>query len=197
MRETLDTYQRVAEENGPREGRHRIEHIALTHPRHQARFRPPGVVASMTPVHLCNPDLDRYITARVGSERESYTQPWRDLVAAGAHLCFGTDWPAISLPTPDPLKQIYAAVRRVPPMSPAREPWHSEMALTAEEAVRCCTLEPAYAEFQEGRKGSIRVGKPADMCVLDGNILTGETAEILQASVVMTVFDGQVVYQRT
>jgi predicted amidohydrolase YtcJ len=195
VRATLDIYGRVAEENGPRDRRHRIEHMELTHPREQARFQPLGVVASVTPMHLCNPDLDRYITARVGWERESYTQPWRNLVAGGAHLCFGTDWPAISLPEPDPLKQIFAAVSRVPPMSPGRKAWHPEMALSVQNAIRCCTLEPAYAEFQEHRKGCISVGKLADLCVLDRNIIDGEPQQILEARVVMTVFGGQVVYE--
>lgn len=195
VREILDIYARVAEANGRRDSRHRVEHMELTHPSDQARFSELGVLASMTPVHLCNPDLDRYLQSRVGTRREGYVGPWRDLVDQGARLCFGTDWPAISLPEPEPLKQIFAAATRSLPMDPGRAPWHPEQRLNVQRAIRCYTLEPAYAEFQERRKGSISGGKLADICVLDRNILDRGVEEILEARVVMTIFDGRVVHE--
>lgn len=195
VREILDIYAGVAEANGKRDSRHRVEHMELIHPTDQVRFSELGVLASMTPVHLCNPDLDRYLRSRVGARRERYVGPWRDLVEKGARLSFGTDWPAISLPEPEPLKQIFAAATRILPMDPGRAPWHPEQRLSVERAIRCYTLEPAYAEFQERRKGSISVGKLADICVLDRNILDRDVEEILETRVVMTIFDGQVVYE--
>jgi predicted amidohydrolase YtcJ len=196
VREVLDVYERAAQINGARDSRHRIEHMEVTHPNDQERFAKLNVMASMTPLHVCNPDLDGYLISRVGEPRGSWAYPWRDLLRKGAHLSFGTDWFAINLQEPDPLKQIFAAVTRIPPMSPGRDPWHAEQTLSLVQAIRCYTLEPAYAEFQEGCKGSISVGKFADMCVLSKNIFEGEPSLILEAEVVMTVFDGRVVFQK-
>jgi len=115
-------------------------------------------------------------------------------VDSGVHLCFGTDWPAVDLAQPDPLKQIFAAVARVPPQMPEAKPKNPEQALTVEQAIRSYTLESAYAEFAEGTKGSITAGKVADLCVLDKDILEVDPKEILGTKVVMTVFDGEVVF---
>ena len=84
----------------------------------------------------------------------------------------------------------------VPPMIPDRDPWHPEQALTLAQAIRCYTLEPAYAQFQEDSKGSISVGKFTDLCVLSKNFSESEPSEILETEVVMTVFDGEVVFEK-
>jgi predicted amidohydrolase YtcJ len=88
------------------------------------------------------------------------------------------------------------AVTRIPPERPDREPWHLEQALMVEEAIRCYTLEPAYADFMEDRKGSITEGKLADMTVLSSNILETNPDQILETEVVMTIFDGRVVFEQ-
>jgi len=93
------------------------------------------------------------------------------------------------------LKQLFQAVTRIPPDDSGLKPWHPEQCLTIEEAIRCYTLEPAYAEFSEDRKGSITPGKLADLCVLDKNILEVDPHQILETNVVLTLFDGEVVHE--
>ena len=58
------------------------------------------------------------------------------------------------------------------------------------------TLDAAYALFEEKLKGSIEVGKLADLVVLSKDLLTVPEAEILDLQVEMTLIDGQIVYQR-
>jgi hypothetical protein len=193
VREVLNAYENAGKINGRRDSRHRIEHVELVHPDDQERFTQLNVIPSMTPLHSGTSDPEYYLTDRIGTVRETNAYLWRKLVDAGAHLCFGTDWPCIKIDHPDPLKQIFTAVTRRPPEDPDLAPWHPEQALTVEEAIRCYTLEPAYAEFQEDRKGSITPGKVADLCVLDKNILEGDPRRILETEVVMTVFDGEIV----
>jgi predicted amidohydrolase YtcJ len=195
VREVLDIYEKTQTENGARDHRHRIEHVEVTHPEDQERFADLGVIASMTPVHYCE-----RINYQDGSTVREDHYPnmmsvWRTFVDSGVHLCFGTDWPALDLARPDPLKQIFSAVARVPPQMPEVEPKGPEQALTIEQAINCYTLESAYAEFAENTKGSITAGKVADLCVLDKNILEVDPGEILQTKVVMTVFDGEVVFR--
>jgi predicted amidohydrolase YtcJ len=118
-------------------------------------------------------------------------------VDSGVHLCFGTDWDAIDLPGPDPLKQICAAATRIPPQILGGTPMpHPELCLTIEDAIRSYTFESAYAEFMEHRKGSITPGKLADLCVLSRDILAGDPHLILETEVIMTVFDGRVVFNQ-
>ena len=197
VRETLDLYERAGRVNGKRDSRHRIEHAELIHPADVARFAALGVIPSMTPVHLCAPSVGEYLHAGVGSLRGEHAFTWRALVDAGANLCFGTDWAAIELERPNPLEQIFAAVTRIPPQEPDGGPLlNPEQCLSVEQAIRSYTLESAYAEFMEPRKGSITPGKLADLCVLSKNILDTDPGQILETEVVMTVFDGRVVYER-
>jgi predicted amidohydrolase YtcJ len=193
VRETLDVYEQVARINGRRDSRHRIEHVEVAHPRDQQRFAKLGVIPCMTPVH-CTACIEDYVDDRLGEPRARHAYPWRSFVDTGAHLCFGTDWPAVDLAAPDPLQQIFAAVTRATPQAFGRLAWHPEQRLSVADAIRCYTLESAYAEFMEGRKGSITPGKLADLCVLSEDILRAPPEQILETEVTMTVFDGEVVY---
>jgi predicted amidohydrolase YtcJ len=195
VREMLNIYERAARENGKRDSRHRIEHGEMIHPDDQIRFAQLGAIPSMTPMHCATSEPKMYLPFRIGPEREIYAYAWRDLIDAGARLCFGTDHPTLSIEKPEPLKQLFHAVTRIPPDNPGLQPWHPEQALTIEEAIRCYTLEPAYAEFNEHRKGSITTGKLADLCVLDRNILETDPKELLETEVIMTIFDGEVVHE--
>jgi hypothetical protein len=193
VRETLDIYDSVAQDNGPRDRRHRIEHLEVVHPDDQTRFSELGVIANMTPVH-CTACIDDYVKDRLGEPRGGHAYVWRSLVDAGAHLCFGTDWPALDLAAPSPLEQIFAAVTRTTPEAYGGSVWHPEQRLTVAEAIRCYTLESAYAEFMDHRKGSITPGKLADLCVLSEDILCSPPERILDTEVTMTIFDGEVIY---
>lgn len=195
VREILDVYERAAKENGKRDSRHRIEHVELAHPEDQERFNQLDVIPSMTPMHSATSTPNMYIPIRIGPERETYAYAWRDLIDAGARLCYGTDHPTLSIEQPEPLKQLFQAVTRIPPDDSRLQPWRPEQCLTIEEAIRCYTLEPAYAEFKDDKKGSITVGKLADLCVLDQNILEIDPHQILETQVAMTIFDGEVVYE--
>lgn len=194
VRECLNVYERVVQLNGTRERRHRIEHVEVVHPQDQERFAHLGVVASMMPMH-CTADLEGYIKSRLGEPRAAYGYPWHNFINLGVHLCFGTDWPAIDLKDPNPLEQIFAAVTRTTPEAYPNS-WHPEQRITVTEAIRCYTYESAYAEWMEHRKGSITPGKLADLCVLSRNILDGDPRDILDTEVVMTIFNGEVVYSK-
>jgi hypothetical protein len=150
----------------------------------------------MTPLH-CTAVIDTYIKDRLAEPRGGHAYAWRSLVDQGAHLCFGTDWPAVDMSAPDPLQQIFAAVTRTTPHAYGGPVWHGEQRLSVAEAIRSYTLESAYAEFLDHRKGSITPGKLADLCVLSSDILEAPPEAILETEVTMTVFDGQVVYVKS
>jgi predicted amidohydrolase YtcJ len=194
VRSTLDMYEKARQVNGKRDARHRIEHIETSTSIDRLRFASLGVLASMTPVH-CTADLEGYIISRLG-EHGDLGFAWQSFLDAGAHLAFGTDWPAADMKEPNPLEQIFAAVTRQTPEAhrSGKPVWHPEQRITVQQAIRSYTLEGAYGEFMEERKGSLEPGKLADITVLSHNILECPPQEMLETEVVMTVFDGRLVY---
>ncbi|NUM62433.1 MAG: amidohydrolase family protein, partial [Ignavibacteriaceae bacterium] len=65
---------------------------------------------------------------------------------------------------------------------------------SVEDAVKCYTLNSAYASFEEKIKGSIEVGKLADFVVLSDDIFSIDPDEIKNVEVEMTIFNGEIVY---
>jgi predicted amidohydrolase YtcJ len=108
-------------------------------------------------------------------------------------MCFGTDWPVVTI---DPLLNLYAAVTRRTTDGKNPNGWIPEQKITIEEAIKCYTLNSAYAEFSENDKGSIEPGKFADFVVLSDNLLTIDPVRIKDMKVEMTVVGGKIVYKR-
>lgn len=187
----LNAFEKAQKEYGKNGARHRIEHASLIHPDDIRRFAGLEVIASMQPTH-CTTDLV-YCEQRFGKERCRGTYIWKTLADGGADLAFGTDWPVEPL---DPMRGLYSCVTRQnidsgnPPGG-----WFPEQRLSIREAVRYYTYGPAYASFEEGIKGSLRVGNLADFVVLSDNILEIEAPKILTAKVLYTIVGGKIVFQ--
>ena len=186
----LDLYQKVTETNGARDRRFRIEHAQHIRAQDISRFGKQGVIASMQPYHAA--DDGRWCEKRIGAERSRTTYAFRSLLESGAVLAFGSDWTVAPL---NPLEGIKAAVTRQTLDGKHPNGWVPEQKISVAEAVRAYTVGSAYAEFAEKVKGSISVGKLADLVVLDQNIFTMPPGEIDKAHVVLTIMDGKVVHE--
>jgi len=186
----LDLYQQVAEQNGERDRRFRIEHAQHLRPEEIARFGRQKVIASMQPYHAA--DDGRWCEKRIGRKRSKGAYAFRSLLDAGAVLAFGSDWTVAPL---NPLEGIKAAVTRQ--TLDGRHPggWIPEQKITVEEAVRAYTVGSAYAEFADSVKGTITAGKLADLVMLDRDIFNIKPAEIDKANVILTIMNGRVVYE--
>jgi predicted amidohydrolase YtcJ len=190
-RVVLDAIEAAVRSDPRPDPRHRIEHAQVLAPEDIPRFARLGVIASMQPTH-CTSD-SRWAEDRLGPDRAKGAYAWRSVLDSGAHLAFGTDWPIESL---DPLRGLYAAVTRMDEEGRPAGGWHPEQCLTIEEALRAYTRGSAYASFEEDVKGSIEVGKLADLAVLSRPILEIPAAEILETEVVMTIVGGKIVYRK-
>jgi predicted amidohydrolase YtcJ len=172
--------------------RHRIEHVQCIAPDDLPRLAELGVVASVQPIHATSDMLmvDRYW----GPERARGAYPFRSLLDSGAHLACGSDGP---VEPHAPLLGIHAAVtRRRADGSPGPQGWQGQERITVPEAVDAYTCWPAYAAGEEGYRGSITLGKVADLVVLSQNIFAVEPMAIPETQVEMTVLAGQIVWQR-
>jgi predicted amidohydrolase YtcJ len=188
--EMLSIFEQVAEANGERDRRFRIEHAQHLRAQDIQRFARNGVIASMQPYHCA--DDGRWAEKRIGQERAKGTYAFRSLLDARVRLAFGSDWTVAPL---DPLQGIAAAVTRRTLDGRNPNGWVPEQKITVEEAVSAFTVGSAYAEFQEPVKGTITPGKLADLVMLDRDIFKIDPTEIEKARVLLTVMDGKVVYE--
>ncbi len=186
----LSIFEQVERENGDRDRRFRIEHAQHLRPKDIPRFARDRVIASMQPYHAI--DDGRWAEKRIGKERAKTTYAFRSLLDAGATLAFGTDWTVAPL---NPILTVYAAATRRTLDGKNSKGWIPEQKISVEEAVRAYTVGSAYAEFQDTVKGSITVGKLADMVILSRDIFKIDPKDIESAKVVLTIVDGRVVYE--
>jgi predicted amidohydrolase YtcJ len=174
-------------EPGPR-APHRIEHVQNIRPEDVLRLGRSGVVASVQPIHV--PDDYPMIDRSVGP-RGRWAYPFRDLLAAGTPLAFGSDCPVAS---PNPLWGIQAAVTRQMRNGSPAGGWYPGQRLNVAEAVWGFTMGAALVSGREAELGSLAPGKIADLVVLDRDIFAIDPMEIADTRVTMTIFDGKIVF---
>jgi predicted amidohydrolase YtcJ len=168
--------------------RQRIEHAQLLAPLDIARMGAMGVIASMQPIH-CTSDM--LMAEGHWGSRCSGACAWRSVLESGAVLAFGSDAP---YDDPSVMKGLFAAVARQREDGTPPGGWYPEQRLTVPEAVYAYTMGAAYASGEERIKGSVRVGKQADMVVLSQDIFDLPSDAILDTRVEATVIAGEVVY---
>ncbi|HVR44078.1 MAG TPA: amidohydrolase [Thermoanaerobaculia bacterium] len=192
----LNHLEELHRRNGARDRRFRLVHAQVLAPADFPRLGRLGAIAEVQPFHLS--DDMRWMEERIGNRRSRGAYAFRSIASSGAMLTFGSDWPGTSAAEYpiNPMLGLYAAVAR---QTIAGEPpggWFPEQRMRIEEALRAYTWNSAYANFEERERGSIEVGKLADLAVLSRNLLEISAREILDTEVLHTIIDGRVVYSR-
>lgn len=188
----LDLYEETFKAN-PAAGeaaRWRIEHAQIVRPADIPRFKADRVIASMQPSHAIG-DL-HFAPSRLGDARLQGAYAWRTIMNSGGLVVGGSDAP---VERGAPLIEFYAAVARKDLQGFSGPNWHMEEALPRHEAVKIFTANSAYARFAEDELGTIAVGKRADFSGFSVDLMTAPVADIPKGHAVLTVVDGQVVYQ--
>jgi predicted amidohydrolase YtcJ len=185
----LDFYGDLVKEHGPADRRFRIEHAQHMAAKDFDRFAQLGVIASMQPYHAI--DDGRWAEGRIGHDRASRTYAFRTFLDHKVRLAFGTDWDVAPL---NPMLGLYAAVTRATLDEKNPNGWFPEQKLTVAEAVEAYTMGSAYAEFQDKEKGSITVGKLADMVIVSDDIFKIDPVKIRDVKVVKTIVGGKTVW---
>ena len=142
----------------------------------------------MQPYHQA--DDGRWAEKRIGRERIKTTYAFRSLLDAGANLTFGSDWFVAPL---SPISGIHAAVTRQTIDGKNPNGWVPEEKISVAEAIRAYTASCAYAEFAEREKGTLEVGKLADIVVLSQDLFAINPNDINKTKVVYTIVGGKVV----
>jgi len=192
---TLDWYEEAfdlvkREERQIVDPRWRIEHSQIITEEDQVRFKDMEIIASMQPSHAIG-DL-HFAPSRLGLDRVGNGYPWRNLIDLGVVIAGGSDAP---VEIGDPLIEFYAAVTRKDLDGFYSKGWHLEQVVSREEALKMFTIWPAFAAFQEDIKGTIEVGKLADLTVFSKDIMRVPEEEIIKTQAVMTIVNGQIVFE--
>jgi predicted amidohydrolase YtcJ len=189
-REVLNIFEAAFKANPDKKDvRWRIEHAQHLNPADIPRFGQLGVIASMQGIH-CTSDAV-FVPARLGAKRsEEGAYVWQKLMKSGALVSNGTDAPVEDI---DPIPNYYATVTR---KLKDGSSFYPDQRMSREEALRSYTRNAAYAAFEEGQKGSLGVGKLADVTVLSLDILTIPEEEIPKTRVDYTIVGGKVLYEK-
>lgn len=192
----LDLYEQAFKAVPPAERkipnpRWRVEHAQIVNPADIPRFAKLGVIPSMQPSHAIG-DL-HFAPARLGIQRLAGAYAWQSFIKSGVIVPGGSDAP---VERGEPMIEFYAAVARKDMKGFTGEGWHPEERVSREQALKMFTLWPAMAAFEEKLKGSIEVGKLADLTVLSADIMKIPEPEILKTECLMTVINGEIVYER-
>lgn len=172
-------------------GRHRVEHAQVLSAEDLGRFAELDIIAAMQPTHATS---DMYWAEdRVGPERIRFAYAWRSLLADGARLAFGSDFPVEAV---DPRLGLFAAVSRKDLDGWPEGGWYPDEAVTRAEALRGFTLDAAYAGFMEDLVGSLEPGKRADFVVLDRDYMTIPVEDIPEMVILETWLDGARLHPR-
>lgn len=189
-RETLDIFEATFKAHPDvKDWRWRIEHAQHLSAADIPRFGQLGVIASMQGIHATS-DAP-YVTARLGESRVNEgAYVWQKLMATGAVVSNGTDVPVERI---DPMPNFYATVTR---RMKDGTPFTPDQKMTREQALKSYTWNAAYAAKEEALKGSLAVGKLADVTVLTKDIMTVAEDEIPATGVAYTIVGGKVAFSR-
>jgi predicted amidohydrolase YtcJ len=174
---------------------HRIEHVQIIHPDDIPRLAELNLTASVQPIHATD-DIDT--ADLVLGERGSRAYNFRSFVESGALLALGSDAPVANA---NPFLGIHAALCRQRPERMPAPSWYPDERLTLAQTIFGYTLGAAQAAGWQETIGSIVPGKRADLILLDRDLFALaaqeiEGTEIAETQVLLTLFDGQIVFQR-
>lgn len=175
----------------PEAPRPRILRGTMIRPADLDRLARLGVSVTVYPGLL--PDQMRWIENRLGMKRMTGVNAWKTLVDKPVPVCFGTNAPG---GPDDPLALFHAAVTRQDQRAFPRAGWYPDERLSRGEALAGLTGGAALSGRDDDGAGTLTVGRVADITVLSADIMTVPEPDILSARAVMTIVDGEVVWER-
>ena len=179
----VNLYKKLLIEFPREDHRHRVEHASMLTEDVIKDMKEYGIIASCQPPFI-NSEYT-WLEKRIGKERCKYTYPMRSILDGGVMLISGSDCP---IEDPSPILGLHALV--------TRNGFVPEQCITMEEALKTYTISSAYGAFEDNIKGSIEVGKLADLVILDTNPLEVSEDKIKDIQVLETIIRGKTVYKK-
>ena len=183
----LDTYGKFLK--GKNDRRWRIEHSQIINPDDFKKFAEFSVVPSIQPTH-CTSDMP-WAEDRLGSERIKGAYAYQTLLNQLGWVPAGTDFPVENI---YPLYTFYSAVFRTDHKGWPEGGWHKDEGLTREQTLRAMTSWAAKSSFEEDEKGALTPGMWADFVILDTDLMSASSEEVLETKILSTWSAGEKVF---
>ncbi len=182
----LSAYERVLKPWRGVNPRFRIEHCSLVNPELIARIKAAGVIP--TPFYTyAYYHGEKW--AEYGDEKMNWMFAHRSFIDAGIPVAPASDF------TPGPYEPLMAIQSMVTRRDRAGRVWGERQRISVEEALRVCTINGAYASFEEDIKGSLAPGKLADFVILEQDPHGVDPGAIMDIRVLRTVLGGRTTFQ--
>ena len=185
----LDIYGEVVGDSA--DHRWRIEHAQVVHQNDLSKFSQYHVIPSVQPTHATS-DMP-WAPQRLGRNRVMRAYTYRELKEQNGMVALGTDFPVEGI---SPINTFYAAIARKDLKGQPAEGFQRENALTREDALRGMTIWAALANFEEHKKGTLEVGKLADIVILNRDIMRCSEQQLPSTEVIMTILQGEIVFKK-
>lgn len=190
VQRTIDAFEAARAANGPRDSRHRLEHIEVIHPDDLPRLAALEIVASLQPGHaprghIFPPDG---VSSVLHPDQIAGAYAWQSIRETGARVVFSTDWPVIPVDVMSTLKAAIAPLDLGPD-------W-PDQTQTLADSLSSYTYDNAWVAFREAQLGQIRPGMAADIAIMSHDLTRLPAAQITEAAAVVTIMDGAITYQR-
>jgi hypothetical protein len=185
---TLNAFERALRNKPVSNHRHRIEHCTLADPSIQDRIKKLGIIPVPQPAFLYY--LGDSYKKNIGEKRMRWVFPINSFLNKGLKVPGSSDRPVVN---GSPLQGIKSAITRNTLAGKIISP---EEKISILEAIKMYTIYPAYAAFEENIKGSIEIGKFADMIVLSNNIFEMLPDDIPSIEIEKTIIGGRIVYEK-
>jgi predicted amidohydrolase YtcJ len=193
---TLDALELTLDKNGKWDSRHSITHLHLVDPDDIARFKDLEIIGLPQPFWFKIDDYYHELALPyLGKEGADRQYPMQSLIDSGVVMASGSDFP-VTIPF-DPLIAIQTGITRSTPKENNGEVLWPEECSNLEDMIRSFTYNGAYANFLEDENGSLEIGKKADLIILEKNLFEIPVEQIAETKVLLTMVDGNVVYQGT
>lgn len=179
----VDLYKKLLTEFPRENHRHRIEHASMLTDDVLNDMKDYRIIASCQPPFINSEYM--WLEKRIGKERCKYTYPMKSIIDAGIVLVSGSDCP---VEDPNVIMGLHALVNR--------NGFVPEQCISMMEALKSYTINAAYAAFEEKIKGSLEVGKLADLVILDRNPLEVPTDKIREIQVIETIIRGETIFKK-
>jgi predicted amidohydrolase YtcJ len=193
IRVSFDAIAAARNANGGRDRRPVLAHIELFDPSDIPRFRELGAIASFQPYWAQADGYIRDLTIpALGPARSRWLYPIQSVLNSGAVVAGGSDWSVSSL---NPLDAIEVAITRRSVRAPAGLAWIPEERANLPMMLAAYTINAAYATYHERENGSLKVGKQADLIVVDRDLFSVPAEQISESRVLLTLLDGREVWR--
>ncbi|MGD6891898.1 amidohydrolase [Bacillus mobilis] len=197
--ESLNTLAFAQEQNGKRDSRHKITHLQLVKENDINRFKDLGVIGVPQPSwFLKDGEYFSQAVDLLGEERANEQYPMKSFINKGVVMASSSDYPITQGPYFSPLAGIQMGVTRTNLQdTTSQHVFNPKEKVSVAEMIKSYTINGAYANFLEQETGSIKVGKKADLVVLDKNVFKIPKRDIHKTKILLTLLEGKETFRHT